>query len=197
MLKRAAMVGIIAAGCNVEDLEAATVPVTRFLTRTGSAVGGITVRLVPGDPQSVALRFLSEDGMDLDEAAQRKIERLYDREESRRVLAAEIGDIGFASRTLELYTNELTSLVDLDAIRAARFKLVLDYAFGTASFVMPNVLGEARGGRSRHQPERLDVGCHRLRPGRARRPAGRSRPVLGCQSRGDAGPRRGAADPCG
>ncbi len=36
MLKRAAIVGIIAAGCNVEDLEAATVPVTRFLTRTGT-----------------------------------------------------------------------------------------------------------------------------------------------------------------
>jgi mannose-1-phosphate guanylyltransferase/phosphomannomutase len=142
MLKRAAIVGIIAAGCNVEDLEAATVPVTRFLTRTGSAVGGMTVRLVPGDPQSVALRFLNEDGMDLSEAAQRKIERLYDREESRRVLAAEIGDISFASRTLELYTNELTSLVDLEAIRAAKFKLVLDYAFGTASFVMPNVLAK-------------------------------------------------------
>jgi mannose-1-phosphate guanylyltransferase/phosphomannomutase len=142
MLKRAAIVGIIAAGCDVEDLEAATVPVTRFLTRTGTAVGGMTVRLVPGDPQSVALRFLNEDGMELGEPAQRKIERVYDREESRRVLAAEIGDISFASRTLELYTNELTGLVDLDAIRAARFKLVLDYAFGTASFVMPNVLAK-------------------------------------------------------
>ena len=142
MLKRAVMVGITAAGCNVEDLEAATVPVTRFQTRTGNTFGGVTVRLVPGDPQSVALRFLNEDGVDLDEAAQRKIERLYDREESRRVLAAEIGDIGFASRTLELYTNELAGLVDLDAIRKAKFKLVLDYAFGTASFVMPNVLAK-------------------------------------------------------
>ncbi len=142
MLKRAAMVGITAAGCNVEDLEAATVPVTRFQTRTGTTFGGITVRLVPGDPQSVALRFLNADGVDLDEAAQRKIERLYDREESRRVLAAEIGDIGFASRTLELYTNELAGLVDLDAIRTGGFKLVLDYAFGTASFVMPNVLAK-------------------------------------------------------
>jgi mannose-1-phosphate guanylyltransferase/phosphomannomutase len=142
MLKRAAMVGLTAAGCNVEDLEAATVPVTRFLTRTGTAVGGITVRLVPGDPQSLVLRFLNEDGMDLDDAAQRRIERFYDREESRRVLAAEIGDIGFASRTLEFYTNELASLVDLDAIRSAKFKLILDYAFGATSFVMPNVLAK-------------------------------------------------------
>jgi len=142
MLKRAAMVGITAAGCNVEDLEAATVPVTRFQTRTGTTFGGISVRLVPGDPQSVALRFLGEGGVDLAEADQRRIERLYNREESRRVLAAEIGDIGFPSRTLELYTNELSSLVDLEAIRRSKFKLVLDYAFGTASFVMPNVLAK-------------------------------------------------------
>ena len=142
VLKRAVMVGLTAAGCNVDDLEAATVPVTRFAVRTGSASGGITVRLVADDPQSVSLRFLDANGVDLDEVTQRKIERMHDREESRRVLAAEIGDIDFPSRTLESYTLELTGLVDLDAIRRSRFKLVLDYAFGTTSFVMPNVLAK-------------------------------------------------------
>ncbi|MFZ0172497.1 MAG: sugar phosphate nucleotidyltransferase [Acidimicrobiales bacterium] len=142
VLKRAVMVGITAAGCNVEDLEAATVPVTRFQIRTSGSSGGVTVRLVAGDPQSVNLRFLDADGVDLDEASQRKIERLHDREESRRVLAAEIGDIDFPSRTLESYTLDLTGSLDLAAIRGAHFKLVLDYAFGTASFVMPNVLAK-------------------------------------------------------
>jgi mannose-1-phosphate guanylyltransferase/phosphomannomutase len=142
VLKRAAMVGITAAGCNVDDLEAATVPVTRFHARTAAVSGGITVRLVAGDPQSVSLRFLDAEGVDLDEPTQRKIERLYDREESRRVLAAEIGDIYFPSRTVEMYTAELLASVNLDQIRKAKFKLVLDYAFGTTSFVMPNVLGK-------------------------------------------------------
>ncbi len=142
MLKRAAMVGLNAAGLNVEDLEAATVPVTRFQVRNGNSRGGITVRLDPDDPQSVLLRFLDAEGNDLDEAAQRKIERLYYREESRRVLAAEIGDIGFAPRTAELYTAALFEGVDLEAIRSARYKLVLDYAYGTASLVMPTVLGK-------------------------------------------------------
>jgi mannose-1-phosphate guanylyltransferase/phosphomannomutase len=142
VLKRAVMVGLTAAGCNVEDLEAATVPVTRFQIRTSGSSGGVTVRLVAGDSQSVNLRFLDADGVDLDEATQRKIERLHDREESRRVLAADIGDIDFPSRTLESYTLDLTGSVDLEAIRSARFKLVLDYAFGTAGFVMPNVLAK-------------------------------------------------------
>jgi len=142
VLKRAVMVGITAAGCNVEDVEAATVPVTRFQIRTSGSSGGVTVRLVSGDPQSVNLRFLDADGVDLDEATQRKIERLHDREEFRRVLAREIGDIDFPSRTLESYTLDLMGSVDLAAIRGARFKLVLDYAFGTAGFVMPNVLAK-------------------------------------------------------
>jgi mannose-1-phosphate guanylyltransferase / phosphomannomutase len=141
-LKRAAMVGINSAGCNVEDLEVATVPLTRFHVRTGSSAGGLTVRLAPGDPDAVVLRFLDADGVDLDEAAQRKIERLYYREETRRVLAAEIGDIDFPPRTLELYTLELVAGVNLETIRRARFKLVLDYAYGTASYVMPTVLSK-------------------------------------------------------
>ncbi|MCU1492428.1 MAG: nucleotidyl transferase [Acidimicrobiaceae bacterium] len=142
VLKRAAMVGLNAAGLDVEDLEAATVPVTRFHVRTGQSRGGVTVRLDPDDPQSIVIRFLDADGNDLDEAAQRKVERLYYREESRRVLAAEIGDIEFPPRTSELYTAALVASVDLDAIRRAHYKLVLDYAYGTASFVMPSVLAK-------------------------------------------------------
>ncbi|HEV2368451.1 MAG TPA: hypothetical protein VGR90_01170, partial [Acidimicrobiales bacterium] len=129
-------------GLNVDDLELATIPVTRFQVRTGRSQGGVSVRLVPGDPQSVVIRFLDAEGLDIDEGAQRKIERLYYREDYRRVLAPEIGDIGFPPRALEFYTAALIESVDVDAIRGARFKLVLDYAYGSTSFVMPNVLAK-------------------------------------------------------
>ncbi len=36
--------------------------------------------------------------------------------------------------------------IDVDAVRGARFKLVLDYAFGAASFVMPPTCSPGRGG---------------------------------------------------
>ena len=197
MLKRAAIVGIIAAGCNVEDLEAATVPVTRFLTRTGRAVGGMTVRLVPGDPQSVVLRFLNDEGMDLGEAAQRKIERLYDREESRRVLAAEIGDISFASRTLELYTNELTNLVDIDAIRAGEVQVGPRLRVRNGELRHAQRAREARSRHSWDQPECLDCRSDRLRQGGARGTAGRACAIVRRKPRGDVGSRWGAAHPRG
>ncbi|HUS60886.1 MAG TPA: sugar phosphate nucleotidyltransferase, partial [Acidimicrobiales bacterium] len=141
-LKRAVMVGLNAAGVNVSDLEVATVPVTRFNVRTTQGQGGITVRLTPGDPQSVSIRFFDGNGLDIDEGAQRKIERLFYREDFRRALAGEIGDIGFPAHALEFYTETLMSSAEASRIAGAGFKVVLDYAFGSASFVMPNVLAK-------------------------------------------------------
>ena len=142
MLKRAFMAGLNASGINVLDLEVATVPVTRFLTRQPSASAGVTIRLVEGDPQSVMIRFFDRDGIDITENTQRKIERLFGREDFRRVLAGEIGDIGFPPRALEHYTAALGETVDLDVVRDHGFKLVIDYAYGATAFVMPNVLAK-------------------------------------------------------
>ncbi len=136
------MVGCNAAGINVDDLEAATVPVTRFQITSSASMAGMTVRLATDDPQSVVLRFFDKEGIDVDESTQRKIERLYHREDFRRVLAREIGDIGFPPRSLEYYTAALVGSVDLSNARAADLKLVLDYSFGTTSFVMPNLLAK-------------------------------------------------------
>jgi mannose-1-phosphate guanylyltransferase/phosphomannomutase len=142
MLKRAFMAGLNASGINVLDLEVAPVPVTRYLTRQPVAAGGVTIRLVDGDPQSVIIRFFDREGIDITSDSQRKIERLFAREDFRRVLAGEIGDIGFPPRAIEHYTEALGETVDLAAVRGAGFKLVVDYGYGSSAFVMPNVLAK-------------------------------------------------------
>jgi len=142
MLKRAMMAGLNGVGINVEDLEVASVPVTRFVMRRPTARGGITIRLDPADPQSVVIRFFDDNGLDITEEAQRKIERLYARQDFRRVFPGEIGDIGFAPRALEHYSTALEGTVDVDAIRATSFKVVIDYTYGSTSFAMPNVLAK-------------------------------------------------------
>jgi mannose-1-phosphate guanylyltransferase/phosphomannomutase len=136
------MAGLNAVGVTVEDLEVASVPVTRFITQRPAQAGGLTVRLVEGDPQSVIIRFFDSDGLDITEDKQRKIERLFNREDFRRVFPGEIGDIGFAPRALEHYATALETTVDVEQIRATSFKIVIDYAFGSTSFAMPNVLAK-------------------------------------------------------
>jgi mannose-1-phosphate guanylyltransferase/phosphomannomutase len=141
MLKRAVTVGLNAAGVDVADLEIATVPVTRLGVRHERSAGGVTVRLSSDDPHSVLIRFFDSKGIDLTETAQRKVERIFFREDFRRSLGAEIGDVTFPVRVPEYYSHFLLEHVDVEAIRAARFKVVLDYAYGATSFVMPTVLG--------------------------------------------------------
>lgn len=145
MLKRAVMAGLNAAGVNVLDLEVASVPVTRFAARHPDRVGAITIRLDEADDQSVTIRFFDGNGADLTEDAQRKIERRFAREDFRRVVPAEIGDIGFPPRALEYYTAALETTIDLDLVRGVGFKLVVDYSFGSTSFVMPNVFAKLNG----------------------------------------------------
>jgi mannose-1-phosphate guanylyltransferase/phosphomannomutase len=142
VLKRALMVGLNAAGVDVADLEVATIPVTRFGIRIEGGSGGVSVRLAPDDPQSVVIRFFDAGGIDISELSQKKIERLFYREDFRRSLAGEIGDIRFPVRTAEFYTAVLMEHIDVEGVRSARFKVVLDYAYGAASFVMPNVLSK-------------------------------------------------------
>ena len=116
-LKRAIIGGLNLSGVNVEDVELATVPLTRFQVRNSRSQGGITVRLAPGDPDTVEIRFLDDDGRDIDEATQRKIERLLYREDYRRAFAGDIGDIVFPPRSLEFYTAALERVVDVEQVR--------------------------------------------------------------------------------
>jgi len=141
-LKRAVIGGLNLAGVDVEDIELATVPVTRFQVRNSRARAGVTVRLVPGDSESVEIRFFDADGLDIDANAQRKIERLLNREDFRRAFAGDIGDITFPPRSIEFYTSALERSVNVRAIRERAPKVVLDYSHGAAAMVMPSVLAK-------------------------------------------------------
>ena len=142
VLKRAVMVGLNAAGVNVDDLELATAPLARFHARSHRHAGSITVRLAPDDPEKVTVRFFDADGIDLAEGAQRKIERLYHREDFRRVVAGEIGEILFAPRAIEHYAAALIETVDVSKLADRNLKIVLDLAFGATSLVLPSVLSK-------------------------------------------------------
>lgn len=100
------------------------------------------MRLSPDDSQSVVIRFFDEDGIDLSESDQRRVERMYHHEEFRRVTAGEIGDIDFSPRTIEHYTAAIIEAFGLRRDKGRSVKLVLDLSYGAASFVMPNLLSK-------------------------------------------------------
>jgi mannose-1-phosphate guanylyltransferase/phosphomannomutase len=140
-LKRAVIAALTASAINVRDLEVAPTPITRFDVATGDATGGVMLRTTPGDPQSVDIVFLDGAGADLSQAAQRKLERVFSRQEFRRAFPGEIAELSFPARTTEVYTQELLASVDTAGVREADLKIVLDCAGGAASLVLPTLLG--------------------------------------------------------
>lgn len=142
MLKRAVHAGLNAAGVSVQDLEVTPLPVTRFITRRPAIAGAVAIRLDENDPQTVIVGFMDANGADMSENGHRKIERVFNREDYRRVVPTEIGDIDFAPRALEHYATAIESGVDLGRIRAAKLKVIADYGYSGVSFIMPNLLAK-------------------------------------------------------
>jgi len=140
-LKRAVHGALNASAINVIDLEAQPLPVARFETARSECSGGIAMRTTPGDPQSIDIIFMDEHGADLSQAAARKLERVFSRQEYRRAFPGEIAELTYPPRVLEAYTADLLRCLDMSGVREARLKVVADCAGGTASLVLPGLLG--------------------------------------------------------
>src|ERR1019366_8029476 len=140
-LKRAVQCALNASAINVVDLEAQPLPVARFQTARSACSGGIALRTTPGDLQSIDLVFLDERGAELSQAAARKLERVFSRQEYRRAFPGEIAELAYPSRVVESYAQELVRSVNMTGVRGAGLKVVVDCAGGTVSLVLPSLLG--------------------------------------------------------
>ncbi|MGH3025587.1 MAG: mannose-1-phosphate guanyltransferase, partial [Gaiellaceae bacterium] len=105
------------------------------------SAGGLMIRTTPADAQSVDIAFLDERGADLSPSAQRKLERVFSRQEFRRAFPGEIAELTFPSRILEDYSQEVLRCIDTSGVPEAGLKVVIDTAGGTAALVLPALLG--------------------------------------------------------
>lgn len=140
-LNRAVQSALTASAINVQDLEACPIPVARYETAREDCAGGIVIRTTPGDSQGVDIVFLDDQGADLSQGAQRKLERVFGRQEYRRAFPGEIAELSYPSRVVESYVRDLQRCVNMRGVREAGLKIVIDCAGGTASLVLPQLLG--------------------------------------------------------
>ena len=140
-MKRAVTAGLNSAGIDVHDLELMPMPLTRFTVRSRQAVGGMSVRTSPDDPGVVEMRLFDADGADLQEAAQGKIDRIFYREDYRRAGPSKLGELEFPPHAPEQYVSGMLRTLDLESIRSASLKVVVDYAFGPTALIGPSVMG--------------------------------------------------------
>jgi mannose-1-phosphate guanylyltransferase/phosphomannomutase len=139
--KRAVIAALTSSAIDVRDLEVAPLPVIRFETAMSDACGGVMLRTTHGDPQAIDIVFLDENGADLSPAMQRKLERVFSRQEFRRAFPGEIAELSFPARAIDSYAQELLRAVDTSGVAEADLKVVVDTAGGSAALVLPTLLG--------------------------------------------------------
>ncbi|HEY80328.1 MAG TPA: nucleotidyl transferase [Anaerolineae bacterium] len=140
MLKRAIISGLPAAGVQVLDLRTQPIPVARYYTRVSDAEAGVHVRISPHDRQVVDIRFINAQGINLGRKKEREVERLFFREDFRRVQVDEIGRIGYATEVEGRYARYFLQNLDVKAIQDRAFSVAVDYAHGSTVEVLEPLL---------------------------------------------------------
>src|SRR6266705_1194880 len=141
MIHRAVMSGMTSSGANATDLSVLPAPVARYWARHNH-ISAVHVQTSPVDPRSADIRLFDDHGLDIDSRTERKLESLYFREDIRRVSHYEMGRIVRRAGQTDRYTEDMLAKLDLESLRAAAFKVVVDYNNGAEGALLPRVLQE-------------------------------------------------------
>jgi mannose-1-phosphate guanylyltransferase/phosphomannomutase len=141
MIKRAMISGLNAAGVDVADLRVSPPAVSRHVLKTQGFAAAVHVGSSHLDPEAVFIRIYEPPGILATSALQKEIERNFMRQELRRVASGGVGTVSYPARVRESYAQDLLASLDEVAVRERRFRIVVDYGYSAASFVLPLVVG--------------------------------------------------------
>jgi mannose-1-phosphate guanylyltransferase/phosphomannomutase len=141
MIKRAMISGLNSTGVNVADLRVLPAAVARHLLKSHGYEAGFHVGLSSSDPEAIRIQFFEHPGIEASAAFQKEIEKHFTRHELRLVAADDVGEISYPARAREGYADDLLANLDVEAIKRRQFRIVVDYGYSAASFVLPLVLG--------------------------------------------------------
>jgi mannose-1-phosphate guanylyltransferase / phosphomannomutase len=141
MIKRTMLSGLNSTGVNVSDLRVLPSAVARHLLKTESYDMGFHVGLSHNDPEVVQVRFFEQPGVQLGSGLEKEIEKHFVRRELRLVGAGDVGVVDYPARVRETYAQDLCRSLDAESIAGRRFRIVVDYGYSAASYLLPLVLG--------------------------------------------------------
>jgi mannose-1-phosphate guanylyltransferase/phosphomannomutase len=141
MIKRALISGLLSTGVKVGDLRTAPIPVVRYEIGQEGEAGGVHVRQSPFDPNLVDIKILAKSGTDISIQQERSIEQLFLREDFKRSTPDRIGEIITPPRAQEYYRAGFLKAVQASVLQSSKIKVVIDYAFSSASMILPDILG--------------------------------------------------------
>lgn len=141
MMKRSIVAGLMSVGVHIVDLQTTPIPQTRQFARGGGVKAGFHVRKSVRHPNKTDIVMFSSDGRDMTLDTTKKIERFFFGEDIKRVPHEKVGSITFPDRQIESYSSGYLEKIDEQAVSSKGYKILVDYSYGMASSLFPNILG--------------------------------------------------------
>ncbi len=140
MVKQAVIAGLLGAGCTPVDVGIVPVPALQLHVRETHAFGGICVTASHNPIEWNALKFFGPDGVILRPSQAAELVDLYHQGIYTRAIAANIREVRADATTLRRHREAILGTVNVEAIRARRFRVAVDACNGAASYASPAFL---------------------------------------------------------
>ncbi len=141
MLKRAFLGGLLSTGLDVVDITYMPSAAMRYsLANNKNISAGVHFRQSITDKTHTEIIIFTEDGLRIDTNMAKNIERVFFRENFRRVDSEDIGEITEVRFLEETYIEDILSKLDLDTIKSSDIKIAVDMMSGAVSKIYPKLL---------------------------------------------------------
>lgn len=141
MLYHAAISGFLSAGCQVIELGITATPALQWACRKWQAWGAM-VTASHNPPEWNGVKFMERSGKGLDREKEIEVERIFFTKSFRRVPWSQIPQETEKRDIRWEYIKAIIQRVDQEAIRKNRFRVVIDCANGSPSYITPYLLSE-------------------------------------------------------
>ncbi|MCA9119582.1 MAG: phosphoglucosamine mutase [Planctomycetaceae bacterium] len=142
MLADAIRSGLCAVGRDVIDADVAATPTTGILVRSAKAAGGIQISASHNPPAYNGIKLFGTDGRVLTAELGERIVSRYRNGELHWVEHDRIGTVASCRNSTSKHLELILANVDVDRIRAQRFKVLLDSNHGAGSILGRQLLEE-------------------------------------------------------
>jgi phosphomannomutase / phosphoglucomutase len=140
MIRSAVAAGLTSVGCDVLDLGALPTPTLQYFVKISEISGGVMITASHNPPEFNGIKAVDADGTEMHRSREEGIERIFFSKSFAQRDWRGIGSVLPTSGAMDYYQKAVLSQVDVEAIRRAKLRVVLDCANGAGSLCTPTLL---------------------------------------------------------
>jgi len=140
MLENAITAGLLESGCNVLKIGMVPTPLVGYAVDKLNASAGVMLTASHNPSPYNGIKVWNKNGMAYTPSQEDEIEKIYYSEKFNNAGWDNIGEIHHIEEIKQKYMEDLLSVVDTEAIKKAKLKVILDSASGAGSEISPLVI---------------------------------------------------------